>query len=76
MGNPCIGMNPLNGLSAEKTFGGQISFILPVRQAPGRYIAMFDIWKPECASDGLYIWLPLCMDNGRLVIEWKDQWSL
>jgi len=76
LGNPCIGMNPLNGLSAEKTFGGQISFILPVRQAPGRYIAMFDIWKPECASDGLYIWLPLCMDNGRLVIEWKDQWSL
>ena len=30
LGNPCVGINPLNGMDREKTFGGQISFILPV----------------------------------------------
>lgn len=75
LGNPCIGVNTYNQLGAEKTFGAQISFILPVKQRPGFYIAMFDIWNPERASDGLYVWLPLRIENGKLIVEWKDQWS-
>ena len=76
LGNPCVGINPLNGMDREKTFGGQISFILPVDRSAGSYIAMFDIWKPDRASDGLYIWLPLRIENGKVVIEWSEKWSL
>lgn len=76
LGNPCVGINPLNQLGPEKTFGGQISFILPVMQYPGYYIAMFDIWKPDKASDGLYVWLPLKIEKGKLIVEWSKQWNL
>lgn len=76
LGNPCVGINSLNGMDKEKTFGGQISFILPVDQSTGSYIAMFDIWKPDRASDGLYIWLPLRIEKGKVVIEWSEKWSL
>ena len=76
LGNPCVGINPLNGMDREKTFGGQISFILPVDRSAGSYIAMFDIWNPDRASDGLYIWLPLRIENGKVVIEWSEKWSL
>lgn len=75
LGNPCKGINPYNELGPEKTFGGQISFILSVQQRPGCYIAMFDIWNPERASDGLYMWLPLRIENGTLLVEWKDRWN-
>ena len=74
IGNPCVGINPMNRLGKDRTFGGQISFIIPV--SPDCYIAMFDIWNPEKASDGLYIWLPLQVKDGKLIVEWKDQWSL
>ena len=75
-GNPCVGVNPNNQLGPEKTFGGQISFILPVENRQDCYIAMFDIWNPDLAADGLYVWLPLTFREGKPVVEWHDEWDL
>ena len=64
--NPCVGPN------AEKTFGGQSTYILPV---DGRYIFMADIWRPQHPSDARYIWLPIEFENGKPVIRWCDEWK-
>jgi hypothetical protein len=76
LGNPCAGVNPRNRLGPEKTFGGQISFIIPVEGKPGACVAMFDLWKPEMPAEGLYAWLPLIFENGRPVVRWHDEWDL
>lgn len=75
LGNPCIGRNPHNGIGADTSFGGQLSYILPVKGKKNAYIAMFDIWKPDMAIEGLYIWLPLQFENGKPVIRWRDSWD-
>jgi hypothetical protein len=74
--NPAQGINPHNGLGAEKTFGGQTSFVIPVVGKPGAYIVMFDLWKPSLAIEGGYIWLPLELNNGAPVIRWQTEWTL
>lgn len=76
LGNPCIGRNPHNGIGADTSFGGQINFILKVPGKKNAYIAMFDIWKPDKAIEGLYIWLPLVFKDGNPKIEWIDSWDL
>ncbi|MBK0383573.1 family 43 glycosylhydrolase [Pedobacter sp. SD-b] len=75
-GNPTSGINPYNNLGAEKTFGGQISYIIPVQGKKDAYIAMFDVWKPNEPINGLYIWLPLTFKDGKPEIVWKDKWDL
>ena len=76
LGNPAFGVNPNNGLGPEKTFGGQISCIIPVQGKKDAYIAMFDVWRPENPIKGGYIWLPLTFKNNNPEIHWKDNWSL
>jgi hypothetical protein len=75
-GNPCAGTNPLNKLGPEKTFGGQSTFIMPVPGKPGKYIAMFDVWRPRNLIDSHYIWLPMRFDGDRMIIEWRDNWDV
>jgi beta-xylosidase len=74
--NPTVGINPHNGLGPGKTWGGQSTFILPVREKPGAFIAMFDVWTPGNPVDGRYIWLPAEMKDGRIVVQWQDKWTL
>ncbi len=76
LGNPAQGVNPANGLGAEKTFGAQSTFILPVAGRPGLFIAMFDLWRPENAIDGRYVWLPMRFAADRFTITWAERWSL
>jgi Glycosyl hydrolases family 43 len=76
LGNPCVGRNPHNGISADTTFGGQINFILKVHGKKNAYIAMFDIWKQELAIEGLYMWLPITFVDGVPKIIWKNEWDL
>jgi Glycosyl hydrolases family 43 len=73
---PCEGVNPHNNLGPEKTFGGQISFVIPVIDKPGTFIAMFDLWVPELPIEGLYVWLPVRIENGSIVIRWQTEWDL
>jgi hypothetical protein len=76
LANPCVGVNPLNRLGAEKTFGGQSTFILPVQGKKDAFIALFDIWKPDDAIDGRYVWLPLRFTDEGFTVTWRDTWDL
>lgn len=75
-GNPCVGVNPRNGLGPDKTWGGQSTFLLPLPGRPGRFIAMFDEWRPQNLITSGYLWLPAKIEDGKLSIEWRDTWSL
>lgn len=67
--NPCIGPN------AEKTFGGQSTYILPV-EGTDMYIAMFDRWNRHCLGDSRYVWLPIeFAEDGTPRIQWRDKWN-
>ena len=76
LGNPCAGVNPLNRLGAEKTFGGQSTFILPVQGKRDAFIALFDIWKPDNAIDGRYVWLPVRFTGEGFTLTWANTWDL
>lgn len=69
-GNPCVG----NG--ADKTFGGQSTYILPSPHQKGEFIFMADIWRPKNAIDGRYLWLPIKFEGDNISISWKDEWKL
>lgn len=68
--------NPCRGDGAKITFGGQSTHILPVAGKKDAFIFMADKWTPKNAIDGRYIWLPIKFENGTMVIEWKDKWTL
>lgn len=74
--NPTFGVNPIDNMGSEKTFGGQSSFIIPVMGLENAYIAMFDIWKPAMPIEGRYIWLPIVFKDGKIAINWLDNWNL
>ena len=75
LGNPCEGVNPQNQLGPEKTFGGQSTYILPIQGKPGQCIALFDLWRPQNASDGRYLWLPIIWTDSGFKIPWQDSWN-
>jgi len=67
LGYPSVGGTPRKyTLGPQKTFGGQITFILPVNGRPGAFIAMFDIWRPKDAINGGYVWLPIKFEGESL----------
>ena len=70
IGNPCIGEN------AHLTFYSQSTFILPMPNQKGRYIFMADRWNPKNLGDSRYVWLPLDFYDGKMVIEYFDEWSM
>jgi hypothetical protein len=70
LGNPCVGAD------REITFGGQSTYILPVAGKNDAYIAMFDLWRPENAIDGRYMWLPMQFRAGRFELHYMDEWDL
>lgn len=76
LGNPCIGTNPENRMGPNRTFGGQSTYVLKVHGKKDAYIAMFDIWRPNDAIDGRYIWLPIQFNEKGMTIEWSSEWEL
>ncbi|MXN90906.1 family 43 glycosylhydrolase [Flavobacterium sp. Sd200] len=70
LGNPCIGKD------ADITFDSQSTYILPVAGKKDAFIFMADRWRPKNPIDGRYIWLPIKLENGKPVLEWKDKWTL
>lgn len=75
--NPCIGQGSKKafGMGADKTFGGQSTYILPL--GDNRFVFMADMWRPKKPIDARYIWLPIQFDReGKPFIEWKDSWEL
>jgi beta-xylosidase len=70
LGNPC------QGNDAETTFHSQGTYGLPVEGRPGTFIFMADRWTPKDAIDGRYIWLPVCFEDRRMILRWRDEWDL
>ena len=64
--------NPCRGPKAEKTFGGQSTFIL---KTDAGIIFMADIWRPRHPIDARYIWLPIEFEDSKPVIRWRDEWK-
>ncbi len=75
-GNPCVGTNSHTGMGPELTFGAQSTYIQPMPGSQGRFIALFDLWTPENPIEGGYVWLPCDVVNGRMRIEWHDEWTI
>lgn len=76
LGNPLSGINPHNNLGPELSYGGQSNFIFKLPDKKEGFVAMFDINNPEHPFESLYIWLPLKIENGRLKIEWINDWGV
>lgn len=62
--------DPCKGPGAETTFQSQSTFVLPLPGKPGTFLFMADRWNKTDLERSTYIWLPLKMVNGRVVIEW------
>jgi len=75
LGNFVEGVNSQNHIGPELTFGGQISFVIPIHGKPDAWIAMFDIWTPKVSAEARYIWLPLTFEHGKPVVRWLDEWD-
>ena len=69
-GNPCVGPN------ANITFGGQSTYVLPVKGRQGKFIFMADKWNSNNLISSTYIWLPLNIDNNVPSIQWYNSWDL
>jgi beta-xylosidase len=76
MGNYLLIGNPCLGADADKTYYAQSTFILPVEGKTNSYIALFDRWKKTDLEDSRYIWLPMHFENGKMIIQWKDNWKI
>ncbi len=69
--------NPCQGDKAHITFGGQSTFILPVSKGGKTlYIFCADIWRPQNAIDGRYLWLPMQFDGDQIKLEWQNEWTI
>lgn len=75
LGNPYTGEEKHKGIGSDKSFGGQITYIIPVKGKKNKFIAMLDLWKPKSAYEGRYAWLPMTIKNKKINIEWKSYWK-
>lgn len=67
--------NPCRGTGADRTFGGQGTFALPLPGKKDAILFMADQWRPSRPIDGRYIWLPVSFIGGQPVLEWTDAWT-
>ena len=65
--------NPARGENRELTFNGQSNYIL--RLDDDRIVFMADIWRPDNAIDGRYLWLPIRFDGIQPYFEFTPEWS-
>lgn len=66
--------NPAVGADSATTFKSQSTFILQVDK--NNIIFMADRWAPANPIDGRYIWLPIKFKEGRIIINWQNEWKL
>jgi beta-galactosidase len=68
--------NPCRGPKAETTFDGQSTFVLPVSGRTDAFIFMADRWNPSDLKNSGHIWLPIALNNGQVLINWRSEWNL
>lgn len=68
--------DPMVGAGADKTFGGQSTYVLPIAGKQDRFIFIADQWNPKNLIDSRYVFLPVQLNNGQVTVEWKENWKL
>ncbi len=69
--NPCVGEG------ADKTFGGQSTFILKVQGYEDAFIFMADQWRPRSLMYSRHIWLPIRFnEKGMPYLQYEETWDL
>ena len=67
--------NPCRGEGADKTFGAQATYILPLtatalQKAFGTdFLFMADIWNPKHLNDSRHLWIPIAFEDGKPVLR-------
>jgi beta-xylosidase len=69
LGNPCIGDG------ADTTFQSQSTFVLTVPGRPGDFIYMGDRWNKEDLANSRYVWLPMTVEDEKVVIANPERWD-
>jgi hypothetical protein len=65
------------GENKDITFGGQVTYVIPVNNKAETYIVAMDRWRPTHPYLASYLWLPLQFDeNGIPFVEFMDRWAL
>lgn len=60
----------------QLTYGGQITYVLPVQEKKDAFIAVMDQWRPTHPFLASYIWLPIQFDaDGEPHLEWLEAWD-
>lgn len=66
--------DPMTGPGAELTFGGQLTYVLPVLGKKDALPFMADRWNPKKLKDSRYRWLPVQFKEGMPFIGWTEEW--
>lgn len=69
--------SPFEGEGADRTFGGQGTYVLKVPGRADGFVFMADVWNPRHLRRSGHIWLPIDFRaDGTPVIPWRDSWTL
>ena len=68
--------NPMVGSLADSTFGGQSTFVLPVKGKQNAFIFIADKWNPKDLKDSRYLFLPVQFKADKPFVEWNSEWDL
>ena len=66
-GNPCVGEGSMFAFDTQSTCIFQAS--------NGTWIYYGDRWNAKKIADSRYVWLPAKLNDGKLNIEWKSNWT-
>lgn len=69
-------INPMFGNNADKTFGGQSTYVLPIANKQNQFVFIADEWHPDNLKDSRYFWLPIQLDDKVPTVHWIDEWQL
>jgi len=69
-GNPCVGPR------SATSFDAQFTAVFELADRPGCFIGMADRWNVGDIEASTYVWLPLRVQDGLLIIKWFDEWDL
>ena len=69
--------SPFVGEHADRTFGGQGTYVLKVPGKEDGFVFMADVWNPRHLRRSRHIWLPIEFnEEGTPIIPWRDSWTL
>jgi beta-galactosidase len=68
--------DPMIGPDAERTFGGQSTFVQPIQGRKNAFLFMADRWNPKDLKDSRYLWLPVQFRKDVPFIEWTTEWRI